>query len=207
MGCGVTSIRLSDSTLDALADARQRGRPSADPDTRYSPMGACPPTLDCGGHSRVVIVNDRHGNPHLTHCCYLHEARREWYYAHPEDLHVFRVPSDVEIIPIVGAVLDAGELGGPPFAPEFVSYLQAPREPIVRGLREYRRKCAGQHGTWPEHRGRVVCGILLWSTVANGNPIDFAADEIGLTPGRASELLYAALRLIWGWRSQQVNGT
>lgn len=201
----MTAIAKSPEQLNAEAAASGAIR-DAGPDTSYSPMGAMPPSLWCATHPHGVMVRDRHGNPHITACCLLHEARREWYYAHPDDLHVFRVPSDLESIPVVGEVLDAGELGGPPFAPPFVAYLQAPHEPIVRGLRQYRVKCAGQHAAWSEHRGRVVCAELLWSTVANGNPIDAAADALEVTLERANALLFDALRTVWSWRAQSTNG-
>lgn len=207
----MTIIRKSDAQLDAEASgpavhAANAAIRDAGPDTRFSPMGAMPPILVCEGpHRQRVVVRDRHSYPHITTCCLALEARREWHYAHPEDLHVFRVPSDPEYVPGVGSVLDVGELGGPPFAPSFASYLQSPFEPFVRAMREYRVKCAGQHAQWPEHRGRAVCATLLWSFVANGNSLDAAADAADLTPERASALLFDALRLIWTWRAQAAN--
>lgn len=201
----MTAIAKSPEQLNAEAagDAIR----AAGPDTRWSPMGAMPPVLACeGAHKQRVVVRDRHNSVHITTCCLILEARREWFYAHPDDLHVFRVPSDLEFIPEVGDVLDAGELGGPPYAPPFVSYLQTPHEPIVRTLREYRVKCAGQHATWADHRGQAVCGSLLWSTVANGNEIPDAAEALELSPERATALLRDALRLIWSWRAQTANG-
>ena len=202
----MTVLRKSDAQLDAEAAANSAIRSLAIEATRYSPMGAMPPALYCGGHARNVFVTDRHGSRHLTACCLTHEARREWYLAHPDDIHVRRVPSDVEYIPAVGDVLDAGELGGPPFSITFVHYLDWPDDGLIRGLREQRRLCASRHATWADHRGRAVCGALLWSVIANGNTIATAADEVEVTPERATALLFAALRAVWTWRSREANG-
>jgi hypothetical protein len=202
----MTTLRKSDSQLDAEAAAKGAIRAVVSEATRYSPMGMMPATLDCGSHPHTVRAYDRHGTMHWTACCLVHEARREWYYAHPDEVHVFRVPSDVEWIPLVGDVLDAGELGGPPFALTFIDFLDFPHEAIIRGLREQRRLCASRHALWPDHRGRPVCGSLLWSVVANGNPIAFAADDLELTPERAGQLLRDALAKVWAWRSQEANG-
>ena len=202
----MTTLRKSDSQLDAKAAANHAIRSSVSEATRYSPMGMMPANLDCGTHPHTVRAYDRHGSMHWTACCLIHEARREWHYAHPDDLHVFRVPSDVEWIPVVGDVLDAGELGGPPFAIPFVDYLDFSHEAIIRGLREQRRLCASRHATWPDHRGKAVCGALLWSVIANGNSVEYAADEAELTPERAGELLLRALSVVWAWRSREANG-
>jgi hypothetical protein len=202
----VTTLRKSDSQLDAEAAANHAIRAVVSESTRYSPMGMQPATLDCGTHPHQVRSYDQHGSMHWTACCLVHDARLEWHYAHPDDLHVFRVPSDVEWIPVVGDVLDAGELGGPPFALTFVDYLDFSHEAIIRGLREQRRLCASRHSTWPDHRGKVVCGSLLWSVVANGNSVEYAADEAELTPERAGELLLRALSVVWTWRSREANG-
>jgi hypothetical protein len=212
----VTTLRKSDSQLDAEAAANHAIRAVVSESTRYSPMGMQPATLDCGTHPHQVRSYDQHGSMHWTWCCLGHEARYEWHYAHPDDIHVSRVPSrrsitgtqspDLEDIPGVGLVLDVGELGGPPFAIPFIDYLDFSHEGIVRGLREQRRLCAARHSTWPEHRGRVVCGILLWSYVANGNSVEYAADEAELTPERAAELLLRALSVVWTWRSREANG-
>jgi hypothetical protein len=133
------------------------------------------------------------------------EARIEWHYAHPEDLHVWRVPSDLEALPGVGMVLDAGQLGGPAYAIPFIGYLDHPREPIVRALRSYRVRCAGKHRDWPEHRGRAVCAELLWSVVANGNPLAEAAEAVEVSLERAEALLGEALRSTWVWRAREAN--
>lgn len=202
----MTVLRKSDSQLDAEAAATGAIRAVVTESTRYSPMGAMPPALFCGGYPRFVTVRDRHGSPHSTMCCLVHEARLEWHYALPDDLHVFRVPSDLETIPVVGEVLDAGELGGPAFAIPFIGHLEHGADPIVRGLRSYRRLCAGRHATWPDHRGRAVCGSLLWSVIANGNTIADAADRIDLTPERGTALLNTALQSIWTSRSREANG-
>jgi len=208
----MTRVALSPKQLNAQAAgpatrAANAAIREAGPDTSYSPMGAAPPVLTCEGQHRVrVVVRDRHGTSHITACCYVREARESWHYAHPDDIHVFRVPSDVESIPLVGDVLDAGELGGPPFAIPFVDYLDYSHEAIIRGLREQRRLCAARHATWPDHRGRAVCGALLWSVVANGNSVEYAADEAELTPERAAELLLRALGAVWTWRSREANG-
>ena len=202
----MTTLRKSDAQLDAEAAANHAIRAVVSESTRYSPMGLMPPALFCASHPHFVNRVDRHGSLHETVCCLVHEARLEWHYAHPDDLHVFRVPSDVEWIPVIGDVLDAGELGGPPFAIPFIDYLEYPHESIVRGLREQRRLCASRHGTWADHRGRAVCGALLWSVIANGNTIADAADEVDLTLERAGELLLDALAKVWTWRSREANG-
>lgn len=203
----MTVLRKSDSQLDAEAAATGAIRAVVSESTRYSPMGAQPPRLMCEGqHLQRVIVRDRHGSAHITACCLVFEARLEWHYALPYDLHVFRVPSDLETIPDVGEVLDAGELGGPAFSITFIGHLEHHPEAIVRGLRQYRVKCAGEHRHRPDHRDRAVCGALLWSVVANGNTIADAADAIDMTPERATGLLGEALRLVWSWRSQEANG-
>jgi hypothetical protein len=188
---------------------------AAGPNTQWSPMGMQPALLDCSTHPHQVRSYDRHGSMHWTACCLVHDARREWHYAHPDDLHVFRVPSrrgltgdspDLALVPGVGMVLDVGELGGPPFAVTFVDYLDFSHEAIIRGLREQRRLCASRHATWPDHRGKAVCGSLLWSVIANGNSVEYAADEAELTPERAGELLLRALGTVWAWRSREANG-
>jgi hypothetical protein len=202
----VTTLRKSDSQLDAEAAARSAIRAVVSESTRYSPMGLQPAVLLCGTHPHTVNRVDQHGSLHETWCCLLHEARYEWHYAHPDDIHVFRVPSDLEVIPVIGEVLDAGELGGPPFAITFIDYLEAPHESIVRGLREQRRQCASRHATYPDHRGQAVCGALLWSVVANGNSVEDAADAVELTPERATALLFDALSKVWTWRSREANG-
>jgi hypothetical protein len=203
----MTTLRKSDSQLDAEAAATGAIRAVLTESTRYSPMGLQPQQLICPGQHRGWIkAYDRHGTWHDTPCCLIWEARLEWRYAHPDDIHVFRVPSDIEAIPLIGEVLDAGELGGPPFAITFIRHLEHPSEAIVRGLREQRRLCASRHLTWPDHRGRVVCGSLLWSTVANGNSVDDAADDVELSPERATALLYGALSSVWTWRSREANG-
>ena len=202
----MTRIARSPEQLDAEAAANHAIRSSVSESTRYSPMGMQPALLDCSTHPHQERVYDQHGSMHWTACCLVHDARREWHYAHPDDLHVFRVPSDVEWIPIVGDVLDAGELGGPPFALTFVDYLDFSHEAIIRGLREQRRLCASRHATWPDHRGKAVCGALLWSVIANGNSVEYAADEAELTPERAGELLLRALSVVWAWRSREANG-
>jgi hypothetical protein len=201
----VTAIRKSDSQLDAEAAANAAIR-TAGPDTAWSPMGMQPALLDCATHPHQVRSYDRHGSMHWTACCFIHDARLEWYYAHPDDLHVFRVPSDVEWIPVIGDVLDVGELGGPPFSITFVDYLDFSHEAIIRGLREQRRLCASRHATWPDHRGKAVCGALLWSVIANGNSVEYAAAEAELTPERAGALLRDALAMVWTWRSREANG-
>jgi hypothetical protein len=202
----MTTLRKSDAQLDAEAAANHAIRAIASEATRYSPMGMRPPTLDCGTHPHTVRSYDQHGSMHWTPCCFVHDARREWYYAHPEDIHVFRVPSDVEWIPVVGDVLDVGELGGPPFALTFVDYLDFSHEAIIRGLREQRRLCASRHSTWPDHRGKAVCGSLLWSVIANGNSVAYAADEVDLSLERASALLFDSLSKVWTGRSREANG-
>jgi hypothetical protein len=204
----MTTLRKSDSQLDAEAagPAIAAIRAVVSESTRYSPMGMMPPALFCAAHPRTVRILDRHGSPHFTSCCLVHEARLEWHYAHPEDIHVFRVPSDLEWVDGVGDVLDAGELGGPAFAITFIDYLEYPHESLVRGLREQRRLCAARHSTWADHRGRAVCGVLLWSVIANGNTIAAAADEAELTPERAMGLLNTALQAVWTWRSREANG-
>lgn len=201
----MTVLRKSESQLDAEAAATGAIRTAIAEATRYSPMGAMPPALFCGTLPHSVQVRDRHGSHHVTSCCLVHEARLEWHYALPDDLHVFRVPSDLETIPVVGEVLDAGELGGPAYAIPFVGHLDHPHEPLMRALRSYRVKCAGKHRDWAEHRGRAVCGFLLWSVIANGNSIEDAADRYELTPERAGELIGEALRLIWTWRAVEAN--
>ena len=188
--------------------------------TRYSPMGMRPPLLICPGrHAGWITLYDDHGERHETPCCLIRDARQEWHYAHPDRLHVARVPSDLEWINDGadvwgghveggegGLVLDAGELGGPAYSIPFVDYLDYSHEAIIRGLREQRRLCAARHATWPDHRGRAVCGALLWSVVANGNSVEYAADEAELTPERAAELLLRALGAVWTWRSREANG-
>ncbi len=199
---------------EAAAPAIAAIRAVVSESTRYSPMGMMPPALYCAAHPRTVRILDRHGSPHFTSCCLVHEARLEWHYAHPDDIHVFRVPSDLEDIPVRPkdlegeqmAVLDAGELGGPAFAIAFIDYLEYPHESLIRGLREQRRLCAARHSTWADHRGRAVCGILLWSVVANGNTIADAANAVDMTPERAKGLLNSALRAVWTWRSREANG-
>ena len=224
---------------DAAGPAIAAIRAVASETTRYSPMGMRPPLLVCPGrHAGWITLYDQHGGRHPTPCCLILDARVEWYYAHPDDIHVFRVPSDLETVEVssvcqrrsqhAGAhgprrrqldgsdfcgapllfseVVDAGELGGPPFAIPFVDYLDYSHEAIIRGLREQRRLCAARHATWPDHRGRAVCGALLWSVVANGNSVEYAADEAELTPERAGELLLRALGAVWTWRSREANG-
>jgi hypothetical protein len=208
----MTRIARSPEQLDAeaagpaITAAKGAIRAVVSESSRYSPMGKMPDRLMCATrHAGWLTAYDQHGGLHDVACCLVWEARLEWHYAHPEDIHVFRVPSDLETIPVIGEVLDAGELGGPPFAITFIDYLEYPHESIVRGLREQRRQCASRHSTWADHRGRAVCGSLLWSVIANGNTIDDAADAVDLSPERAMGLLNSALRAVWTWRSREAN--
>lgn len=202
----MTRVDISPEQRTAEAAANHAIRSSVSEATRYSPMGLMPATLFCGMHPHTVRRVDRHGTLHETWCCLVHEARLEYHYALPDDIHVVRVPSDLETIPVIGEVLDAGELGGPPYSITFIGYLEHPSESIIRGLREQRRLCASRHSTYPDHRGRAVCGALLWSVIANGNSVEYAADEAELTPERAGELLLRALSAVWTWRSREANG-
>jgi hypothetical protein len=213
----VSRVDISPEQRNAEAAANSAIRAVVSESTRYSPMGLMPAALLCGTHPHTVNRVDQHGSLHETWCCLLHEARYEWHYALPDRLHVFRVPSDLEWINDgtdegghweggSGLLLDAGELGGPAYSIRFIEYLDHPHEPIVSGLREQRRQCASRHAFWPDHRGQAVCGALLWSVVANGNSVEYAADEAELTPERAGELLLRALSVVWAWRSREANG-
>lgn len=221
----MSRIRLSDSTLDALADGRRLGivaatggrRATDDPDTSWTPMGLRPTLLDCGRQVHGwQSAYDRYGSRHWQWCCYLAEARLEWRMASPDALHVHLIPGQVASIVIERyddgsprrseMVVDAGELGGPPFAPAFVSHLDAPIELLPRMVKRYReRTCAGKHLLWADHRGRVLCGSLLLDVVATGIAVDDAADVFDLTPERAGRLLVLALAQIWDWRVAAIN--
>lgn len=199
----MTRVDKSPEQLNAEA---LRRRPTADPDNSWSPMGLRPPVLDCHRVAHTLTTgSDRYGGRHRQWCCYLAEARHEWRMASPKNLHVALTPTQVEKVPGLGMVADAGPLGGRPFSTEFNAYLDHPYEVIHRAMARYAAQCASRHAVWNDHVGQPKCRTLLHLTVAIGLPIEDAAIHLGWTPARAGRLLKIALEDVWKWRVSAIN--
>ena len=206
-----------------------RKRPSSDPDTSYDPQGFAPALLHCG-----LDVTDAYWSGRLTAapwpCCLIHEAWYEYRQEPDEHLTVMAVPAHLEDIPRnlsdpYGpqiAVTDSGPLGGKSFSSQFTRrlgyrFLESDYTVIDSDMRELhpmtwamegplRRKCRSKHSRWADHRGQLVCYLLVRLVVVNGWHVDRAALALELSPERGLEHLERAMRDMWAWRSQVLNG-
>jgi len=143
----------------------------------------------------------------------------------PDRLHVAHVPSHTAPVPVDMAdpdgpsvmVVDAGPLGGPPFAPAFAKRIGAvvawqgeivlrdtDLEPAARALEGVRRWCAGRHRTWYEHDGRPLCWLLLRHVTFGGYTVAGAAALEDVAD--AGELLAGAVDRWWRYTDAEVNG-
>ena len=201
------------------------GRPSADPDNTYSPMGRRPTDLKCG-----APVHQGHLSPP---CCLvgwlLHESQMEV----TEYLHVRPIPGQrgspvpirVEPLPppalLVDGfyvpnpegrrlmVTDSGALGGPAWSGRMhrrmdIHYFEGetkqsddPNRPLDKAIAGLRRHCSGKHREWAEHRGQPVCWSLVRLIVMGRYSVQQAALQLELTPERATYLLHRSDGKVW----------
>jgi hypothetical protein len=201
-------------------------RHATDPRADYDPM----PPKPAGRAALVAVI------------------AREYGAEKPTRLHVHQVPSRTEPIAVSQysaaaagmvttevSVLDAGELGAPPWAPSFHRYIGGIRLfddemvtteldpqafPWTRNLHSLRRWCAGKHRDWYDHGARPLCWTLIGLVVVAGYDLDRAAAEAGVPVDVADVLLFGhrdrdcdhvgrcppgALDRWWSWTSNDLN--
>ena len=167
--------------------------------------------------------------------------RREYRLELPHRLHVSYVPSRAEPIGVsqysmaaagyiaseaTVDVLDAGELGSPPWSPSFHRRVGAVtlwegEQTIEEGdwgifpwaftiERRLDRWCRSRHGNrpelWREHRGQPICRPIVELVVKHDYTVEMVSREYEMSSARAEIVLDEALRRVWGQVSNQLNG-
>lgn len=199
----------------------------------YDPMPERPERTYCGPLDVSAYWT---GSDWRPACCLVHVAAAEYRAEIPEIIHPSygRVPTRTEPIPLVAGaldgpmldVLDAGELGGYPFAlpaaRRFGGVTMFDGEQTL-DARDYRvfpwayaierrlpGHCRRRHGTrpdrWPEHEGRgPICGPIVRLVVARGYAPARVARAARLPVDRLEVLLDDSLRWVWRRVSEELN--